>query len=44
MLMATDDLRIVALHELSPPAAVIGEIPFAGVPLGATLLQGEDRQ
>ena len=27
MLMATDDLRIVALHELSPPAAVIGEIP-----------------
>ena len=27
MLMPTDDLRILALHELSPPAAVIGEIP-----------------
>lgn len=27
MMMPTDDLRILALHELSSPAAVIGEIP-----------------
>ena len=27
MIMPTDDLRILALHELSSPAAVIGEIP-----------------
>jgi len=30
VLLPTDDLRILALHELSSPAAVIGEIPRSG--------------
>src|SRR5262245_39664532 len=30
VIMPTDDLRIIALHELSTPAAVVAEIPRSG--------------